>query len=249
MLEEMLAYDATILCLQEVDKFQFFEAQLKSVGYTGVFFPKPDSPCLYCQKSYGPDGCAVFWKPDQIELIQQKNVILEDQHGETNQVAIVCKFKTKEGNEMYVAVTHLKAKSGFEEVRHQQGQFLVKTLEEVTGNHGNVPLVVCGDFNAEFTEEVYKVMTSSKLGLVSSYAQLSGDGSEIPYTTWKVRGGAKGIVEHSRTIDYIWYTKEKLELNSLLMMPSVEDIGKDRLPSHTYPSDHLSLVCDFMFKK
>lgn len=29
------------------------------------------------------------------------------------------------------------------------------------------------------------------------------------------------------------------------MFPHGNDIGKDRTPSHRYPSDHFSLLCDF----
>lgn len=31
------------------------------------------------------------------------------------------------------------------------------------------------------------------------------------------------------------------------MFPDNGDLGKDRAPSFTYPSDHFSLVCDFEF--
>ncbi|XP_046354073.1 nocturnin-like isoform X1 [Haliotis rufescens] len=247
ILEELLTYNASVLCLQEVDRFSFLEEKLKSVGYKGVFFPKPYSPCLDCDISYGPDGCAVFWKTDELDLLDQENVVLQNLMGHaTNQVSIICKFQTKKGGkQFYVAVTHLKAKNGFSDVRYEQGHFLNATLESMTGNH---PVIVCGDFNAEQTEKVYEVFKTSKVGLVSSYAQLSGDGSEIPFTTWKVRGGITGKKELSRTIDYVWFTPSKIGLKSVLMMPTVHEIGENRLPSHTYPSDHLSLVCDFVLK-
>ncbi|XP_067661132.1 nocturnin-like [Haliotis asinina] len=247
ILEELLTYNASVLCLQEVDKFSFLEGKLKSEGYKGVFFPKPYSPCLDCEISYGPDGCAVFWKTDELDLIKQENIVLQNLMGyETNQVSIICKFQTKNySKQFYVAVTHLKAKSGFSDVRYEQGHFLNSILESMTID---APVIVCGDFNAEQTEKVYEVFKNSKMGLASSYAQLSGDGSEIPFTTWKVRGGNNVMRELSRTIDYVWFTPEKLGLKSVLMMPTIHEIGENRLPSHTYPSDHLSLVCDFVLK-
>lgn len=32
------------------------------------------------------------------------------------------------------------------------------------------------------------------------------------------------------------------------MFPHDTEIGKDRTPSHRYPSDHFSLICDFDLK-
>ena len=38
---------------------------LGKVGYSATFLPKPDSPALYCGRSYGPDGCAMFYKTNK----------------------------------------------------------------------------------------------------------------------------------------------------------------------------------------
>ena len=45
-----------------MDHFDFLSRGLKSIGYTGKFIPKPDSPCIYLQGNNGPDGCAIFVK-------------------------------------------------------------------------------------------------------------------------------------------------------------------------------------------
>lgn len=88
--------------------------------------------------------------------------------------------------------------------------------------------------------------------------------SEPPFTTWKIRD--EGEVCH--TIDYVFYSQDKLKVNNItiglptkytiysiystylqvtncLKFPRDNEIGKDRTPSHTYPSDHFSLICDF----
>ena len=56
ILEELLAQDADIICLQEVDHFDLLERALGSVGYSGRFLAKPDSPCIYMEGNTGPDG-------------------------------------------------------------------------------------------------------------------------------------------------------------------------------------------------
>lgn len=106
--------------------------------------------------------------------------------------------------------------------------------------------MVCGDFNAEPSEEVYRRFMTSPLGLDSAYKCLSEDGTtEPPYTSWKIRPSG----ESCSTLDYIWYTERAFRVDAVLRIPSEEQIGPDRLPSYHYPSDHLSLVCDLSFNQ
>lgn len=175
----------------------------------------------------------------------------------TNQVAIVQTLTCEAtGRQFCVAVTHLKARSGWERLRSAQGADLLQRLRSITSQGGpvsqdqaapgSIPLVVCGDFNAEPTEEVYRRFSSSPLGLNSAYKLLSSDGQTEPaYTTWKIRPSG----ESCSTLDYIWYSHDALSVDCLLDIPTEEQIGPDRLPSYHYPSDHLSLVCDLSFKQ
>lgn len=164
----------------------------------------------------------------------------------TNQVAIIQTLECKEsGRQFCIAVTHLKARSGWEQFRSAQGCDLLRNLQNITKG-AKIPLIVCGDFNAEPTEDVYKHFASSSLNLSSAYKLLSPDGqSEPPYTSWKIRTSG----EYRHTLDYIWYSKHSLSVRSALDLLTEEQIGASRLPSFNYPSDHLSLVCDFSFNK
>lgn len=153
-----------------------------------------------------------------------------------------------------MAVTHLKACSGWERLRSAQGADLLRSLRNITSlgdfqsevASSTIPLVVCGDFNAEPSEDVYRCFSSSALGLNSVYKLLSSDGQTEPaYTTWKIRASG----ESRSTLDYIWYTHDALSVDCLLDIPTEEEIGPDRLPSYHYPSDHLSLVCDISFRE
>ncbi|KAG5845298.1 hypothetical protein ANANG_G00137320 [Anguilla anguilla] len=221
ILEEILTYRPDILCLQEVDHyFDTFQPVLGSLGYHGTFCPKPWSPCLDVERNNGPDGCALFFRRDRFLLQDSACLRLSAQALETNQVAIVQTLRCRAtGRPLRAAVTHLKARSG--------------------------PLLVCGDFNAEPGEDVYRLFSTSGLGLDSAYKRLSADGrSEPPYTTWKIRPSG----ESRHTLDYIWYSRRDLRVDSVLDLPSEEQIGPGRLPSYSYPSDHLSLVCDVRFQ-
>lgn len=156
---------------------------------------------------------------------------------------------------MCVTVTHLKARSGWEWLRSAQGSDLLRHLQNLVQKHASsptadpssdIPLIICGDFNAIPNEEVYRRFITSPLSLDSAYKKLSQDGlTEPEYTTWKIRPSG----ECCATLDYIWYSRDKLRVDAVLEMPTEEQIGPNRLPSFSYPSDHLSLVCDFSFKE
>ncbi|XP_035280295.1 nocturnin-like isoform X1 [Anguilla anguilla] len=253
ILEEILTYRPDILCLQEVDHyFDTFQPVLGSLGYHGTFCPKPWSPCLDVERNNGPDGCALFFRRDRFLLQDSACLRLSAQALETNQVAIVQTLRCRAtGRPLRAAVTHLKARSGWEGLRSAQGSDLLRSLREAGGGGDDggggdgAPLLVCGDFNAEPGEDVYRLFSTSGLGLDSAYKRLSADGrSEPPYTTWKIRPSG----ESRHTLDYIWYSRRGLRVDSVLDLPSEEQIGPGRLPSYSYPSDHLSLVCDVRFQ-
>lgn len=126
-------------------------------------------------------------------------------------------------------------------IRNEQGRAL---LRFVSSHAAGRPTIISGDFNAEPTEPVYNTMCNfHDLNLDSAYKV---SGSELPYSSWKIRTGESEIMH---TIDYIFYMKHKLTLCNLLEMPLESDESKNRIPSTTYPSDHFPLVCDFYFKK
>ncbi|XP_033847677.1 nocturnin-like isoform X1 [Periophthalmus magnuspinnatus] len=255
ILEEILIHRPHILCLQEVDHyFDTFQPVLAGLGYCSHFCPKPWSPCLDVEGNNGPDGCALFYDQSEFELLDSVNIRLSAMRIPTNQVAVVTMLRSRHNNRsVCIAVTHLKARAGWEWLRSAQGSDLLRQLQNlVQQRHSpspasqDVPLLVCGDFNAVPSEEVYRRFTSSLLGLDSAYKKLSQDGSTEPaYTTWKIRPTG----ECCSTLDYIWYAKDSLRVEAVLDMPTEEQIGPNRLPSYNYPSDHLSLVCDFSFKE
>lgn len=295
VIQEIVQYDPDIICLQEVDHYKFIQKILATQNYEGVFFPKPDSPCLYINDNNGPDGCAVFYKKDRLDMVNHFTRILEVWRVQSNQVAIAALFRTRDTNEeICITTTHLKARKGalLSKLRNEQGKDLLSFIDGVAEKR---PVILCGDFNAEPIEPIYSTVLNYKpLGLASAYSdlleqelpQLSNENDpnvinktiathglqhrtsigsnhsadddcsissagrtkaemsaayEPAYTTWKIR--EEGEVCH--TIDYIFYSKDKMAVKNCLMFPSGDEISPDRTPSYQYPSDHFSLVCDF----
>ena len=86
MIEEIARHNADVICLQEIDHFNFFRKALATLGYVGHFTPKPDSPCLYLADNSGPDGCAIFYKKDKFDLVTLDSRVLEVWNVQSNQV-------------------------------------------------------------------------------------------------------------------------------------------------------------------
>lgn len=86
IIQEIIQNDPDVVCLQEVDHFKFLQSILGTQDYEGIFFPKPDSPCLYISQNNGPDGCAIFYKKSKYELVNYDTRILEVWRVQSNQV-------------------------------------------------------------------------------------------------------------------------------------------------------------------
>ena len=111
---------------------------------------------------------------------------------------------------------------------------MIKYLEKKSKG---LPLILCGDFNADPNETVYKTITNR---LKSVYKE--GLKEEPLFTTWTKRQSEK---ELKRTLDYIFYTKNHFKVSALLALES-QDVTEP-IPNRLYPSDHLSLVTHLEF--
>eukprot|EP00898_Chlorokybus_atmophyticus_P003875 jgi/Chlat1/4489/Chrsp29S04432 len=75
LLQELLSYQADILCLQEVqsDHFDdFFAPELLKRGYTAVY--KKKTAEVYTGTAYAIDGCATFFRRDRFALVKKYEV-------------------------------------------------------------------------------------------------------------------------------------------------------------------------------
>lgn len=245
LLEEMLVHKPDILCLQEVDHFHFLQKTLGRVGYTGTFFPKPDSPCIYLDGNNGPDGCAIFYNRAKFTHVRTETRVLEVWGIQSNQVAILIILRHHDSDEQIcVVTTHLKARQGalLATLRNEQGKDLTAFVKQEASGR---PLLICGDFNAEPSEPIYRtILDDQKLSLASSYVAVDADHHEPKYTTWKIRGDG----ESCHTIDYMFHSTAHWDVDAALQFPTKEQIGAGRVPSLQYPSDHFSLVCDYRLK-
>ncbi|RQM25042.1 hypothetical protein B5M09_010343 [Aphanomyces astaci] len=243
ILAEIARYAPDIICLEELDHFDWMQDQLDRLGYSGHFAAKRESPCLECSDL--PDGCAIF--VNRIKHLHIKHMCApryehDDGRGAalpSNQLALVAHVLQNEQSLVVVACTHLKS------TKSHQGEVIrlsqAKQLHAHVLRHGgaDIPTIICGDFNAtpddndKYAAQAIPAMLD--LGWTSAYAQA---GSTPNYTTWKTRPG----VESKHVIDYIFHN-DKVQL--LRVVDAPEDVEPSGLPSLRYPSDHIALIATF----
>lgn len=126
--------------------------------------------------------------------------------------------------------------------------------------HPKVAVLFCGDFNSGPRTGVVELLTTGHVDSTHRDWTLCEDKEEHcttlsfshdlnlfsacgfpPFTNYT--GGFKG------TLDYIFADKKYLEVESVLPLPSEDDLSSHfALPSVVMPSDHLALVCDVKWK-
>ena len=248
LLFEISQYAPDIICLQELDRFYFLHKILIKVGYDGKFVAKPDSPCYHLPNNTGPDGCAIFYNTNRFILLSTRTRILTVKGIPSNQVALLLKLRCKLTSKIItITTTHLKARKSrlLEEVRYEQGKDLFKFIDENSTcdsvdsyDDRKCATIITGDFNAETNEKVYQYFRS-QYKFTSAYED-NLPGKKLYPSNWTKRVNEP---EMKQTIDYIFYSANKLKVNALLSLnlPDVEEA----LPNSRYPSDHLSLVSKF----
>ncbi|PAA71156.1 hypothetical protein BOX15_Mlig030602g1, partial [Macrostomum lignano] len=259
LLRELLRFQPDILCLNEVDIYDYLLENLAPLGYRGCFRAKPRSPCLSFPGNFGPDGTAILYNTHRFECLQSETGLLIEPNedgtefldapsGAGSQVFVLLRLRllnppatddSDGGGELWVAATHLKAKVTFSNLRLLQTKALITALKERVP--ANSPLLLCGDFNGESFEPFYNVIVQSGLDIASAYKQPE----EPPFTTFKYVG--KSAEPQARGIDYIWY--RRLRPLALLEIPPRDSVESNGLPCAAFPSDHFCLSVDFCFCK
>jgi CCR4-NOT transcription complex subunit 6 len=75
LLKELLAYEADVMCLQEVQSNHFADflaPELAKAGYTAIYKKKTSE--MYTRNAYAIDGCATFFRRDRFSLVKKYEV-------------------------------------------------------------------------------------------------------------------------------------------------------------------------------
>jgi mRNA deadenylase 3'-5' endonuclease subunit Ccr4 len=251
-----------VVAIQEMDRFYgFFEPLLNIFGYDGLFIPKSNSPGI--RLGWFSDGCCLFWKRDQFQLISHTDRYYSV--GGSQVFLIVCLKHTATQQPLIFATTHLKSKrsEANEEIRQRQAIELLDYLEKEEIKYvsslrlqskASIPIFVLGDFNADpplennlsisSIETVLQHKTNTASLNYSSAYEIENPNSSF-FTTWKIREN----VASRRIIDYIFFRGGNVRCVATLQVPTAKEIEMTRLPGSRYPSDHMLLGAQFQINR
>ncbi|ETW07707.1 hypothetical protein H310_02156 [Aphanomyces invadans] len=168
LLREMLAWNAAVICLQEVDHFDdFFEPELRKYGYIGKHKKRTGADTH--------DGCSIFIKEDLFEIVDEIEVdfhkpghAILDRHNVA--LVLVLAFKPTK-DVVVVATTHILFNPRRGDVKLAQLQLLLSTIQALNTPH----VILCGDFNLTPKSALYEFLSKGALdGTTVSSCDASG---------------------------------------------------------------------------
>jgi len=244
--QEISSYNADIICLEEVDShdLEFFI----------TIFPYGTYSNHYSKKTYSRDGSLIFIrKTFQIEEAENFSHYKSNGVDLDNPVSNCVVIKTNNNCYIIVVATHLKAgifcRSNRKLQAEQLADFVVKKkqkyLELLGNNQKDLAVVICGDLNDDPTSSpILALTTNKKLQLQSPFDTMNYTSvcplPIIPYLFTFV------MISKS-TIDYILHS-DNIQVTKKISEAKDADIGDKGLPVKEYPSDHISLFCEFVLE-
>lgn len=170
ILSELGWWSADILCLQEVDRFQELEAELKLRGYNGIWKRRTGDPV---------DGCAIFWHASRFKLVHEEFIEFK-KFGLRDNVAQICVFESLgqqnksspapsaspgHSNKVVICNTHVLFNPRRGEIKLGQVRVLLDKAAGVSKLWDNAPIVICGDFNSTPKSPLYNYISEERLDL------------------------------------------------------------------------------------
>lgn len=175
---ELNLYKASILCLQEVDRYSDLADLLKQDGFDGIYKARTGDAC---------DGCAIFWREEIFTLLHHESIEFRE-FDLRNNVAQFCVLEMKsnhlddnaksqisEKQTFLVGNTHTLYNPKRGDIKIGQIRLFVKNAHKLSKEWGNIPVVIAGDLNSTPQSAIYKFLASSELDLLRhNRRQLSG---------------------------------------------------------------------------
>lgn len=196
-------------------------------------------------------GDMIFWRKDMF-VLSELHIEKYAEHTATQRItAVILNFKkSKTGETMFVATTHMKAKRQYANVRNAQARRFVERCRVLAqnANYG----VVGMDLNDEPESEAFHALTkdmfmSSMYGPWAMFGK--DDESQIhANTTMKYRYVDGKLSEDARCSDYIFTVGGSMQMlcMELGVLDDIAETYKEKgLPDNKMPSDHVPLHATF----
>jgi Uncharacterized protein conserved in bacteria len=167
------------------------------------------------------------------------------------------RYNAADNSVIYLVVTivHLKAGPLNRWTRKRQTSQVAEILAykkdqylKIPGmKEDNIGIIVCGDFNeVPNTSPIQQLTENKSLNLNSLF-------DDAKYTVYHIFGLIMGItlpfgitLPYKDVVDFVLYSPNLFPTKKVLP-PTDEEVGPNGLLSGHYPSDHLSLYCEFSF--
>lgn len=189
--------------------------------------------------------CAIYYRPERFELIEQDTFWLSETPevpGSMGWDTAITRITTwarlydkKNNRNVIVFNTHFDHIGS--EARRESSQLIIQKIDEIADGD---PVILIGDFNATEEDDPYKVITRSDIGpaepVLNDGFYHSVYGHHGPTSTWN---GFRNIIP-DRRIDYIF-------VDSSLTVKQHAILADNR--DGSFPSDHLPVVADIVFKE
>ncbi|KAL6254856.1 hypothetical protein P5V15_014195 [Pogonomyrmex californicus] len=174
------------------------------------------------------------------------------------------RLKENSSQILIVGNTHLYFKPDADHIRLLQGYYAITYVHDVAKkiqeeNPGcNVSVILCGDFNSVPECGIYQLITENYVPETCEDWKSNAEETikNISLTQDLYMSSACGTPEYtnytpqfSACLDYIFYERDKFEIEQVIPMPSKEELTLHTgLPSVVFPSDHISLCADLKLK-
>lgn len=235
--KEILADDADVLALEEVDNPHLFEELLKEKGYHVLYHRREDSPL----------GELVAYKTEKYTL-KAKNMITFTHEGKIATLLLLS--DNLSGRKFVFGAAQLtkRDEDTTKKVRDLQTMELLGHVKNMSDDwekrcfsynkrdaefKGNIVLV--GDMNHVMWSDQIKLWTDAD-GFVVALPE------NYDNTTFKVCKGEWGKVTKRDSEDFVIHNGTTARVRKLR-----QDFEDPYLPSKDFPSDHLSLCADIVF--
>ncbi|XP_050936985.1 carbon catabolite repressor protein 4 homolog 5 isoform X1 [Cucumis melo] len=155
-------YNAGILCLQEVDRFNDLDELFQNYGYKGVYKARTGE---------ANDGCAVFWIDKLFSLLHQETIEFQS-FGLRNNVAQLCvlkmnksKSKSKTSRSFVIGNIHVLFNPNRGDIKLGQVRLFLEKAHSLSQRWGNIPVIIAGDLNSIPKSAMYQFLASSELDI------------------------------------------------------------------------------------
>ncbi|XP_038687010.1 carbon catabolite repressor protein 4 homolog 5 isoform X2 [Tripterygium wilfordii] len=218
--KEIKSYNASILCFQEVDRFDDLDDRLRNDGFRGIYKARTGE---------ANDGCAIFWTDKRFSLLHQENIEFRS-YGLRDNVAQLCVLKVnrnqtesescKEGSKttptksrsLLVGNIHVLFNPNRGDIKLGQVRLFLERAYKLSQEWGGIPVIIAGDLNSIPQSALYQFLASSELDIrlherrkISGQLDHSIRCEDLRYRNENVASTWMSI---SRPLTYTWSDEE-----------------------------------------